>query len=175
MIKIYAGGVNAISGEHKSEDLNTKFRRLKRHLEGHSVQDYVVVPRQLWLDGVAISPGVVKQFVAMPMGEGYSVEAQMMGHEVAGGLQLEITPAKVKPAKGEPNHNVALATPVNGFHVLVKTLTFKTIPIGCSPSDRIENIKASIELKEGVPIDQQGLIYAGRQLEDGMVAAYLSR
>ena len=91
MIKIYAGGVNAVSGEHKAEDLNTKFRRLKLHLEGRSVQDYVVVPDQLWLDGVATSPGIVKQFVAMPMGQGYSFEAQMIGLEVVGGLQVVIS------------------------------------------------------------------------------------
>lgn len=93
MIKIYAGGVNVVSGEHNREDAQTKVRRSERTREGKSIQDYVVTPRQLWLDGIAVSPGVVRQFIAMPMGEGYSVEAQLTGEEVVGGLQFEITPA----------------------------------------------------------------------------------
>lgn len=39
LVKVYAGGVNAISGEHRNEDIGTKFRRLKDHLSGKRVQD----------------------------------------------------------------------------------------------------------------------------------------
>lgn len=96
LIKIYVGGVNAISGEHASEkdEDGTKQRRADLKQRGCSIQDYVVVPDQKWIDGVAVKPGLVRQFVAMPMGEGYSVEAQLTGREIVGGLQLEITPAK---------------------------------------------------------------------------------
>lgn len=86
-------GVNVVSGEHNREDAQTNARRSERIRESKSIQDYVVTPRQLWLDGIAVSPGVVRQFIAMPMGEGYSVEAQLTGEEVVGGLQFEITPA----------------------------------------------------------------------------------
>lgn len=64
MIKIYCGGVNVVSGEHASEGIETQQRRAKLLEQGKPIQDYVVVPEQPWLDGVAIKPSVVRQFVA---------------------------------------------------------------------------------------------------------------
>jgi hypothetical protein len=57
-------------------------------------QDYMVSPRQPWLDGFAVGPGVIRQFVAMPLGEGYTVEQQISGKEEWGGLQIQVVPLK---------------------------------------------------------------------------------
>jgi hypothetical protein len=88
-IKVAAGKINAVTGEAWRPGLHRK------------PQDYLVAPRQPWLDGFAVEKGVVRQFVAMPLGEGYSTEEQITGEAEWGGLQLSITPLKANVCKAK--------------------------------------------------------------------------
>ena len=77
-VQVAVGGVNAISGEHESLGLH------------QNPQNYLVCPPQLWLDGINSGDGLIRQFVAMPLGAGYTVEAALIGAEVVGGIQIKV-------------------------------------------------------------------------------------
>src|SRR5262249_38915457 len=81
-VKIAAGKINAISG-----------KPWKPELDG-SDRDYIVVPEQPWLDGFCVAKDVIRQFVAMPLGSGYSVEEQITGKPEHGGLQIIVYPMR---------------------------------------------------------------------------------
>lgn len=75
-IQVGIGGMNAISGEPFQHTLN------------NDPQNYVVAPYQFWLDGINAGQGFIRQFVAMPLGSGVTVEAQLTGQEEQGGIQI---------------------------------------------------------------------------------------
>lgn len=154
-IQVFLGGVNAISGEPISGDSATNLRRLTKLANYESIQDYVVTPKQLWLDGIATTAGSVRQFVAMPMGEGYSVESQITGHDVTGGLQFVVVPSK---PPGDFRRRGTTS-------IYVKTLAGKTLELTTlDQSNTISHVKDYIEHVERIPVDQQRLVFAGKQL-----------
>lgn len=81
-VKVAAGKVNAVSGKAWTNGL------------ADNPQDYVVIPDQPWLDGFNVSEGHIRQFVAMPLGEGYTAEEQITGEAQHGGLQIIVYPMK---------------------------------------------------------------------------------
>ncbi len=88
-LQLGIGKVCAVSGKRWSDTLSRK------------KQNYMVLPKQPWLDGIATGLGTIKQFVAMPLGMGYTVEAQVTGEESFGGLQLKV----YEPKEGRfPKH-----------------------------------------------------------------------
>jgi len=78
VVKIAVGGINVISGEPINNRLNA------------DPQDYIVCPDQPWLDGINTGHGSIRQFVAMPLGKGYTVEASLTGTEKFGGIQITV-------------------------------------------------------------------------------------
>ena len=82
-VKIAAGKINAVTGEAWKAELTD------------TPQDYLVVPEQPWLDGFCVEKGLIRQFVAMPLGEGYTAEEQLTGEAEHGGLQIAVYPMQV--------------------------------------------------------------------------------
>ena len=81
-LKVGVGKVCALTGERWREGLADR------------PQNYLVTGRQPCLDGIATGRGTIRQFVAMPLGMGYTVEGQVSGEEKHGGLQLQAYPPK---------------------------------------------------------------------------------
>ena len=82
LVMIAAGGINAVTGES---------------YDGKAVRDpqnYIVSPGQPWLDGFCVEKGFIRQFVAAPLGKGYTAEEQITGKAEHGGVQFTVYPMK---------------------------------------------------------------------------------
>lgn len=109
--KVCVGQINAITGKPYSEKLSS-----------HS-QDYVVIPKQKWLDGINSGDGTVKQFVAMPLGQGYTIEAQITDEEKYGGFQLVV----YEPVDGRFENPEPSTYDKSRFINRISTTDFETI------------------------------------------------
>jgi hypothetical protein len=79
---VATGKINAVTGEAWTDGIH------------RDPQDYMVVPGQPWLDGYCVERGVIRQFVAAPLGSGDTVEEQLTGEAEHGGLQIVAYPLK---------------------------------------------------------------------------------
>ena len=77
-VTVAVGGINALTGGPAAAPLTA------------DPQNYIVCPDQPWLDGINTGHGFVRQFVAMPLGQGYTVEGDLTGSEIRGGFQLTV-------------------------------------------------------------------------------------
>jgi hypothetical protein len=75
-VKVGVGGIDAISGGAWNDELQA------------TPQNYIVAPDQPWLDGINSGTETVRQFVAVPIGEGHTIEGQLTGEEQTGGIQI---------------------------------------------------------------------------------------
>lgn len=169
MIKIYVGGVNVVSAQTAMESMASRSRlqvRLQTTLSNPKpaspLQDYVVVPGQKWIDGIANGDGTVRQFVAAPLHSGLSVETQMTGKDAIGGIQIEITPYKL-PCPCE--------FPGRPMQIFLKQLDGSTKTFNVTNLEPIENFKLRIREATGIPTSIIRLIYAGKQLEGELLGS----
>lgn len=89
-VKVGVGKVNALTGETLAKGLAAE------------PQDYLVCPDQPWLDGIKSGEGFIRQFVAMPLGMGFSVEGQLTGKEDFGGIQFIVYDPKPGRFRARP-------------------------------------------------------------------------
>lgn len=90
LVTIAAGSINVVTGSPWSARPNFE------------EEDYFEVPEQPWLDGFNVGEGTVRQFVAMPLGDGYTVEEQLSADPAIGGIRIAAYPLKASVWEARP-------------------------------------------------------------------------
>ncbi len=162
-VKVCVGKVNAVTGKPWSEELAFG-----------DDQDFMQVPGQMWMDGICIGKGVIRQFVAMPLGQGYTVEGQVTGKEDHGGLQILVKPllpahfTKVPKAPRRGSYDSSLAVMTSGFGepgVLFSAASFDD-GAALAPS----SFKAGSALRAMASVDATMRAPAPQKLDMGLAA-----
>jgi hypothetical protein len=154
--KVCVGKINAISGKAYSERLS------------NSAQDYVVIPPQKWLDGIASGKGTVSQFVAMPLGQGYTIEAQITDEEKFGGFQI----VAYEAVEGRfPNRDPAVDKRIQAQEQERLRIKKQTESLKASPR---QESSTTIRLASAAPMGQAGAgasLYSAPQVVSMGIAA----
>ena len=143
-LRIFAGGINGITGES---------RTAPQGKDGDRKQDYLVLPDQPWLDGIAVRPGIIRQFVAVPSGSGYSIEHQITGADTVGGVQFEVIPRNPNVGNG--------STPV-----FVKLLSGDTLTCKVELSSKVSDLLELLIASEGSEAEGKKISFGDKTLED---------
>lgn len=139
-VKIAIGKVNAVSGKPWEEKLHPQEK------------DYLVCPPQPWLDGINAGEGYIRQFVAMPLGMGYTVEAQVTGEEKFGGIQIivyEPKPGKFPDQPPELDRNVA--------YRMSNGVLYATAPTLAQPAGAEMGLAAGGKMRQKIYPDPHGI------------------
>lgn len=125
-VKVGTGKVSAVTGDEWTKGLREK--------------DYLVVPPQPWLDGYSIDEDTIRQFVAAPLGWGFTAEEQITGKADHGGIQLEVFPMHREIF--EKKYPLRPRAPVlrgmsdmNNFSSPSFACTFDAAPVACAAAD----------------------------------------
>jgi len=129
-IKVAAGKVNAVTGEAWRLGLQ------------RDPQDYLVSPGQPWLDGFAVAKDVIRQFVAMPLGDGYSAEEQLSGKAKWGGLQIAVIPLKrsvwQRKRREWEARSLSLSPYLHALEEVVPAMLCEAPTMGLAPGGRMK-------------------------------------
>lgn len=138
--KVGVGGINAVTGEVLEEAIS------------EHKQDYLVVPLQKWLDGIKSGEGFVSQFVAMPLGQGYTIEAQLTDEENVGGIQISLIESRKGRFERIPEKRFTVSDAGEGSKDTSPDIRFSIAPP--SPGSNGEQDKASMGIAAGGRIKQ---------------------
>jgi hypothetical protein len=120
VVKVATGKIDAVTGQPLRPGL------------ARGPQNYLAIPEQPWLDGYCVERGVIRQFVAMPLGAGYTAEEQITGAAEHGGLQLIVHPMKAKAYE-----RLLARQARTGEHVLELAFSVAAPSMGLAPGGRM--------------------------------------
>lgn len=121
-VKVATGKIDAVTGEALRPGLARR------------PQNYLAIPEQPWLDGYCVERGVIRQFVAMPLGAGYTAEEQITGAGEHGGLQVVVHPIRAEAY--ERSRRVVLGRP-GSLGEVAYMVAGATAELGLAPGGRM--------------------------------------
>jgi hypothetical protein len=125
-IKVAAGKIDAVTGKSWCPELQRR------------PQNYMVTPSQPWLDGFCVEKGVIRQFVAMPLGAGYSAEEQITGQAEHGGVQIMVYPMKREVFERRFPKRERVPTYRDSSIAMPKCATMAASAMGLAPGGRMK-------------------------------------
>ena len=127
-IKVATGKINAVNGMQWDKGLKK------------NPQNYLVSPGQPWLDGYCVEKGIIRQFVAMPLGEGYTAEEQLTRAAEHGGIQVQVYPMKKEIfQKKFPRRKARISLDDSPFFACSEKIAYMSTPeMGLAPGGRMK-------------------------------------